>query len=701
MKQRLVRIMALGLLCLGLALALAACAGPQGAAGPAGPAGPVGAPGETGPQGAQGEAAVLPPGPGLQVKITGVEFPSDGKPVVSLTITDAAGTPLKREALEGYGFSIAQIVIDDATKLSKYQSLLLREVKGQPYAVEGETKQPALATAIQPFADSGGPWKAVDLGYTYTFTNTLTLEADPILTTVVGMSAYKDGRTVVANDVYTFVPAGGEPTVTREVVTTAACGACHNPIMIHGGTRRETGLCVTCHTDQNTDPETGNTVDFKVLIHRLHSGTRLPSVAAGTVYQIVGNRQNVFNFSLGTWPQDTRNCTTCHSGGAQSDHYKTAPNTAACTSCHDNVNLATGENHPGGKVTDEAKCAACHEPDGEEFDASVTGAHVIPAISSKVKGVKLEIVSVEGAVADGSPVVTFKVTDNSGAAIAPADMDYLAVTLAGPTSDYTNRVTETIFRKSTDPAVPSTPPVVEDAGSGAYRYTFTDKIPADATGTYAVGMEGYVMETIEGVEVPVRVAAFNPVAYVSLTGGNPVARRKAVDREKCNACHSSLALHGTVRQNTEYCVLCHNPTGTDEARRPAEAMPPTSINFRVLIHRLHRGEEANNPLVVYGFGGRPIDFGNVIFPGNLAACQTCHVAGTYGLPLPGGVQPTTVTQAGKVISTTLPIRSVCTACHDSTAASGHVELQTTGSGIETCAVCHGAGREFDVTKVHR
>ncbi len=696
MKNSFDRVAVLGLLAIGLAVLLAACAGPAGEAGPTGPAGPQG---EAGPQGSAGQDAVLPPGPGLQVKITGVEFPADGKPVVSVTITDAAGTPLKRESLEGYGFTVAQVVVDDATQLSKYQNLLLREVKGQPYTVGGEAQQPALATATQPFADSGGEWTAVDLGYTYTFTNTLTSEVNPILTTVVTMSAYKDGRTVVANDVYTFVPGGGEPTVTREVVTTAACQTCHNPIMIHGGTRRETGLCVTCHTDQNTDPETGNPLEFKVMIHRLHSGTRLPSVAAGTPYQIIGFRQTPFDFSKGTWPQDTRNCTTCHSGGAQSDNYKTAPNTAACTSCHDNVNVVTGDNHPGGKTTDKA-CAACHVPDGEEFDASVTGAHVIPANSSTVKGVKLEIVSVEGAVPDGSPVVTFKVTDNSGAPIAPADMGYLAVTLAGPTTDFVNRATETIFRASTDPAVPSTPPVVEDGGSGAYRYTFTYKLPADATGSYAVGMEGYVIETIAGVEAPQRVAGFNPVTYVALDGGNPVARRQLVDREKCNACHKSLALHGTVRQNTEYCVLCHNPMGTDEARRPAEAMPPTTINFRVLIHRIHRGEEANNPLVVYGFGGRPIDFGEVVFPGNLAACQTCHLPGTYDLPLPSGVQPTTITQDGQVVSTILPIRSVCTACHDSVPVAGHVELMTTASGLETCEVCHGVGAEFDVTRVH-
>ncbi|MGH2605934.1 MAG: OmcA/MtrC family decaheme c-type cytochrome, partial [Anaerolineales bacterium] len=388
------------------------------------------------------------------------------------------------------------------------------------------------------------------------------------------------------------------------------------------------------------------------------------------------------------------NCTTCHSGGAQSDNFRTAPNTAACTACHDDVNLATGENHAGGRQTDD-KCATCHAPEGEEFDASITGAHVIPARSSQVKGVNLEIVAVDGAAAGSSPVVTFKVTDNSGASIAPADMDYLAVTLAGPTSDYVSRVTETIFRKPSE-----TPPAVEDAGGGAVRYTFAYQIPQDATGTYAVGLEGYVMETIQGVDDPVRIAGFNPVAYASLTGGEPTPRRKLVDRENCNACHDSLALHGGIRMNTEYCVMCHNPMASDEARRPAEAMPPTSINYRVLIHRIHRGEEASQPLQVYGFGGRLFDFSQIFFPGNLAQCETCHVPGAYDLPFPAGVQPTIVTQAGRVISSISPARSVCTSCHDGAPAGGHIDLMTTDDGLETCEVCHAAGREFDVVKVH-
>jgi OmcA/MtrC family decaheme c-type cytochrome len=694
MNKHTLRLIRWTLLGLGLLLIVAACAGPAGEAGPAGAQGPAGPAGPSGPAGPQGESFVVP-GPGLAIEITGVEFTDEGKPVVSLNVSDAAGRPLGVESLEGYAFTIAQIVVDDATNLSKYQNLLTHDVEGAPYTVAGERKRPTLASATQAFSESGGTWSEESIGkYTYTFTNTLTIDLDPDLTTSVGLYAWKDGRASVANEVYHFVPAGGEPTVMREIVTTGACNTCHNPLEAHGGVRRETSLCITCHTDQQTDPESGNTLDFKVMIHRIHSGSALPSVAAGTPYQIIGFRQSVLDFSFGTWPQDTRNCTTCHSGGAQSDHFKTAPNTAACTACHDNVNLVTGDNHEGGRK-DDTRCIDCHEPDGLEFDETVTGSHTIPTKSTQVKGVNLEIISIEEAVPGGSPVVTFKVTDNSGATIAPADMDYLAMTLAGPTSDYVNRVTETIFRAPSD-----TPPPVEEAGGGTYRYTFTMTIPDDATGTYAVGMEGYVMETIEGVADPVRIAGFNPVAYAALDGGEPTPRREAVERARCNACHSDLALHGTIRQNTEYCVMCHNPFGTDEAQRLEEALPPASINFRVLIHRVHSGAELAEAPVIYGFGGRPIDFSHVEFPGNLAACETCHLPGSYGLPLARGIQPTTITQAGDLITSILPTRSVCTACHDSIAVAGHAELQTTASGLETCEVCHGPGADFDVTQVH-
>jgi hypothetical protein len=43
---------------------------------------------------------------------------------------------------------------------------------------------------------------------------------------------------------------------------------------------------------------------------------------------------------------------------------------------------------------------------------------------------------------------------------------------------------------------------------------------------------------------------------------------------------------------------------------------------------------------------------------------------------------------------------VCGACHDSDTAQAHIAAQTSGAGQESCAVCHGPGRNEDVAVVH-
>lgn len=692
-----------------IAAVLVACQGQEGAEGPPGPVGPEGPVGPAGPAGEQGlqgppgppgpagsqESAFIVIGPGLNAEITGVDL-SSGKPAVTVTLTDNGGRPLTPADLEGYGFTIAQIVQEEETGITRYQSLLVHDVEGEPFTVGGETMQPALASATQAYADSDGEWTEAGGGaYIYTFANELSAEINPELTTSIGAYLYRDGRASVANDVFTFVPTGNEPDLTREVVLTENCNSCHDQLALHGGVRQEVGLCITCHTNQTIDPETGNVVDFRVMIHRIHRGEFLPSVEAGEPYQIIGYRQSSHDYSTGAWPQDVRNCTTCHSGGMDSENYKTMPQSSACTSCHDDVNLVTGDNHGGGR-RDDSECSRCHEPEVDEFDASVVGAHVIPRYSEQIAGVNIEILSVDNVAPGESPLITFRVTNNAGEVIEPADMDYLAVTIAGPTADYTTRETETIFRSPAD-----SPPDVEEAGDGAFSYSLAFSIPAEDTNSYALGMEGYVNEMLTDLDDPVRVTAFNPVTYVSLDGSDPTLRRQVIDRELCNACHNDLAIHGGIRKNTEYCVLCHNTAATDEEVRPAEAMPPTSINFRVLIHRIHSGKElSQQPYIVYGFNSSVHDFSHLVFPGNLANCENCHLAGTYGLPLPSGLQPTVVTQGGNIVSSVLPATSVCTACHDTQAAGGHAELQTTASGVETCNVCHGSGSEFDVLTAH-
>jgi OmcA/MtrC family decaheme c-type cytochrome len=75
--------------------------------------------------------------------------------------------------------------------------------------------------------------------------------------------------------------------------------------------------CITCHTPQTTDPDTGNTVDMATMIHKIHKGKDLPSVQAGTPYRIIGNQQAVHDYShigFSAYP-DTRNCVACHEQG--------------------------------------------------------------------------------------------------------------------------------------------------------------------------------------------------------------------------------------------------------------------------------------------------------------------------------------------------------------------------------------------------
>jgi OmcA/MtrC family decaheme c-type cytochrome len=356
-----------------------------------------------------------------------------------------------------------------------------------------------------------------------------------------------------------------------------------------------------------------------------------------------------------------------------------------------------GENHPGRNPRADGTCVECHEPEGEEFDESIVGAHVVPSQSAQLPRATLEIVSVAGLSAGSVPMVTFRIADGQGEAMAPDDLDYLAVTLAGVTDDDHTRITETIYATDAD-----TPSAAKSASDGAYLYTFRNALPDDAGGTFAVVLEGYSEQKLRGVRDPVRVASDNPVMYVAAGGDTPTPRRQAVDQALCNDCHATLAAHGGIRQNVEYCVLCHNPNASDEAVRPSEAMPPTTIDFKVLIHRIHLGNErTQEPYIVYGFQGTPNDFSDLRFPGNLADCTSCHRAGTYVLPLAPGVQPTIVTQGDTTESTTLPIRAVCTSCHDSEAAAGHAELATTAGDIETCAVCHGPDRQADVDAVHR
>ncbi len=628
--------------------------------------------------------------PGLVVKIESAAIASDGTITAKFKLTDPKGLPLDRTGTYTPGAVTTSFIAAAIPAGQEQYTAYTTRLQKSP--ING-------ASAIQASADAGGTYQQVGDGeYVYTFHTKAPATIDRTATHSIGVYSARDLTefdlgTGFSDNVYNFVPSGTVVVTTRDVVRTTACNQCHDPLSAHGGARRSTELCILCHTPQTTDPDTGNTVDFKVMVHKIHQGEGLPSVVAGVPYQIIGFNQGVNDFSSVAFPADVRTCEKCHdpnSGAAQANAYLTKPSRDACGSCHDNVNFATGENHSSDSLPEisDHQCANCHTPQGElDFDASIKGAHVIPRLSQSLPGTVFALIRVDNGAAGKSPAVTFTVKDKSGAAILLSGMARLALVLAGPTADYASAISENALGAAVN-------------GDGSYTYTFKAVIPAAATGTFSVGVEGYrSVKLLPGTkkEVLVRDAGANQVLSFSVDGSPVADRRKVVAIENCNQCHSSLSVHGDNRNQTVMCVLCHNPNATDAAQRPVDQNPPQAIDFRTLVHKIHTGENLTSEYTVYGFGGSVNDFSEVRFPGDRRDCEKCHVAGSEQLPL-GDNLLSVVTPRGYT-NPTPPTTAACLACHTDKSAASHALSNSNALG-EACPVCHGPDADFSIDKVH-
>ncbi|MFN8007822.1 MAG: OmcA/MtrC family decaheme c-type cytochrome [Terriglobia bacterium] len=446
---------------------------------------------------------------------------------------------------------------------------------------------------------------------------------------------------------------------------------------------------MTCHTPQTTDPDTGNTVDLKVMVHKIHAGPNLPSVQAGHPYQIIGFQQSVNDYSHTTFPRDLNYCEGCHTGETlKSITWYLKPTRATCGSCHDDVNFATGDKHAGGPQVSDKLCSTCHIPEGEvDFDASIKGAHVIPTFSKDLPGTHFEILDVKNTKPGDKPTVTLKITDKDGFPIETSQMNSLSIVWAGPTADYAGFVSENAL---------TTP-----SQGGILNYTFQKGIPSDAKGSFAISVQGYRNITLQpgttNEKKDIRDAGFNPVVYVAVTDSEPVPRRQVVSQENCNSCHAHLALHGGSRINVMYCVMCHNANQDDKARRPADKLPTESVHMKTMIHKIHTGEELENDFTIYGFGNNPINFNEVQYPGDRRNCEKCHLADTEQLPIAKGALPSVSPR--DYINPMPPVTAACLSCHGSQDAASHALLNTSSLG-ESCKVCHGTSSEFSVDKVH-
>ena len=629
--------------------------------------------------------------PGLNLSLLSATISPDGTIQATVRLADPMGLPLDKDGV----FTPGPVVLRWAAAYIPAGQSHFRA-----YTTRTQTSPITGVSAVQASNDSGGTYEKLSDGeYRYTFRTRAPSGFEASAMHRVSVSASRDLNfwelgVNLAEATLDFVPDGSAGAVTRDIVRTETCNKCHQGLQLHGTTGRTTVEgCIVCHQPQSVDPDTGNTVDFTAMVHKIHMGASLPSVRAGKPYQIIGFGQSVHDYSDVAHPADVRRCQSCHdpnSGAAQHENWLTNPTRAACGSCHDNINWATGENHLGLPQPSDRLCAGCHIPEGEiEFDASIKGAHTVPTESKELPGTIAELIEVSNGTAGEKPTVVFTLKDKAGNPILASRMDRLVLSLAGPAKDYPMTPIQEDARQA------------DGAGDGRYWWTFKSAIPADATGTWAISVESHLEITLQpGTlnEMLVRDASANPVIYFSVDGAPVEPRREIVSLDKCNACHANLLLHTGRRKTVEYCVMCHRPGANDQKGRPADQMPPESIDFRAMIHRIHAASTLERDYIIYGGSGKAYNYSHLRYPGKLNKCEGCHVGNSYQVPLPKGLL--NVSDSRGWLNPVGPETAACVSCHSNIQASSHALANTTDLLGESCAACHGAGKIASVDKSH-
>lgn len=649
-------------------------------------------------------------------------------PVVDFKLTDGNGNPVRNLPADSISFNFAQLLPGTDGNASAWQSYINQ--------IESPGVGPGTESQVQATTESGSEGtlqENADGTYRYTFATDVTNVTDPIPVSYLPQLTHRvsfeiRGFVPVENPAFDFRPSDGatDSILSRDIVKTATCNVCHEELALHGGGRLETKQCVTCHNPGSTDANSGNVVDMKVMIHKIHAGENLPSVIGGRDYCIYGFGDNEHCYGDVVYPQDIRNCANCHDADdpqtPDAANWYTVPTAEACGSCHDNVNFSTGEGHAEndlglGIAVDNSQCATCHATNANSR-IEVRQAHRI-LTQEQAARYSLDILGIDfGGGPGSSPMVNFSVSDptNGGQpydlALDPVLSDPesgLRFYMGWPTADYTNEGSG-----SEQGQPPERTELYNDDGMlnateidpGVYQLALSP-IPPAATGSGAVSFEGR-LESAVG-RLPVTTA----VDFFPITDVPAIPRRQKVDVERCDNCHQLLSEHGNNRNdNIDACVICHNSAfGSTTQPLPDDTLTNFSDDFKVLIHRVH---------------------GQVRYPQRLSNCTACHTdEGFYPVSAGSGVLATTIFTGADPVDQSddvniTPNAAACSVCHGGDDARIHMEqnggsfdacqagdgtirhrIDLCGAGgtlgpltQESCTVCHGPGRVADVATVH-
>lgn len=532
---------------------------------------------------------------------------------------------------------------------------------------------------------------------------------------------------------------------------------------LHGNTRFDVNFCVTCHNPnmydgyQSTD-DAWVDLDLVTMVHKLHSDSG-DYFASSRDYGHVHYPQPVSNCL--TCHDNNRMPKPAGRSAADAVAFQQRPSDEACGTCHEITFVAGTFNHNFGGQPAEV-CMLCHGPDGfvsvDQFHISPSSTPNNPLQPEGFVQFEYQIASVTVNELD-QPIVTFRLLadgepvdlqnlpagiglgnmrfyaswsvphpgafDANGPAIAaPQDFNNLVDTLPvapGGGRQWWELDVNLGVRSWDQPqsignlsAFVGTLTPADDGyfvtapGITATPFAF----PPDAT-LMAIGIEGRPQSQGVSIDTSARIGY----------AGAP--RRQVVAEDNCLACHETLAFHGGSRVNgPNYCLTCHNPE-TSSSNVFAGVIPvglngagmnisgQLPMNLKDLVHGLHAGKPVGGaPIrtvpfsfirgtVAGGSGQGPYDFSDIGYPAALADCETCHLPGTYALPITAnalwtvvdglpGATPAAPHNPG-LATRMAPTGASCFGCHNSPTVKAHIDLNTSPGG-EACAVCHGPGK---------
>jgi OmcA/MtrC family decaheme c-type cytochrome len=284
--------------------------------------------------------------PGVVFQLVRIDDAAPGKnPTVTFTIKDKAGNPLKASQLTRLTLYMAGPNTDITTYISEAALTALGPGDGTHYW-----------TFARPLpANAKGSW-------------TLAIEGRAEVKLLEGTKQETLVRDTGLNQQMAFSVDGSKPVPRRTIVTLEKCNACHANLAFHGDNRNTPGQCAICHNPTLTAGNPAVSLDFRVMVHRIHTGSELERT-----YKI-GNT----DFTEVGYPGDRRNCGGCHVNGSEQLPLDAGlvpvaepagplnpmgPETAACTGCHASMTAAS---HALANTTATGEaCASCHGTDSE------------------------------------------------------------------------------------------------------------------------------------------------------------------------------------------------------------------------------------------------------------------------------------------------------------------------------------------------